>query len=551
MAGAAMAGAGYPGVAYPGAIPGAAMPSGAMPSAAMPGIVPGMVPGMDFAMMGSMPGMAPAPSAADIAEEARKKLQEELDECKQSKEDLIAQVDSLKEGLAAAVRSLDKWEARAEQWAAQVGAHAQQLAEGQQTLDEASRAYHALLAEYEQAWRGWQDERAQLYGRMGEHEYEHEVARRHQSLRDHLASAIMHTAADDEERGDSVHFWQSRKLNWRPLASHEGDYAEGAYAGAGAGVGDRYALPASLPASHAPMNGVQASRIWTAGTSGTTGRRTSGGGGGEQNSFASVPPDSYAQLPWRAAVDRQRSSLGSFPPADSAHGSGFGSPAAPPPGHRFSSSGNMVLAPSPHSPPPPPPPPPPPNPPPPPPPRFNFAASAWEPPPPFATAGTQPPPAPPPPRPPPPAQAAPAPPPPAHPAAPGFRQQIAGAAAQFPGPLSFAASPFAAQPRSSQGGGGASPLQARSAPDQAKGDLERRSPPPAIGGFPLPTLATDPYAAQSAAATEQAERLAERATFAQLLARPAGAKPPPEWMNAGGAAAALGDAPPRAMKSRM
>ena len=42
-------------------------------------------------------------------------------------------------------------------------------------------------------------ERKRLHERVGEHEYEYEVARRHQSLRDHLANAIMHTAADDGE----------------------------------------------------------------------------------------------------------------------------------------------------------------------------------------------------------------------------------------------------------------------------------------------------------------------------------------------------------------
>lgn len=51
--------------------------------------------------------------------------------------------------------------------------------------------------------------------RLARHEAELERARQQQHMRDSLASAIMHTAANDNERGDSVHFWQNRKLRWK------------------------------------------------------------------------------------------------------------------------------------------------------------------------------------------------------------------------------------------------------------------------------------------------------------------------------------------------
>ena len=79
-------------------------------------------------------------------------------------------MEALKDGLTAAVRSIDKWEERAEGWAAADAARVQQLYECDVKLNEAWRACHEVVGQYERAHASWQQERSGLLDRLGEHE---------------------------------------------------------------------------------------------------------------------------------------------------------------------------------------------------------------------------------------------------------------------------------------------------------------------------------------------------------------------------------------------
>ena len=125
----------------------------------------------------------------------------------------------------------------------------------------------------------WEGERKQYVVRLQAHEGELERTRAQQSMRDTLASAIMHTAANDSQRGDSVHFWQSRTLKWRKNPTLQAAMkAEGGVAVVSVGPNGE-PLPPPPPGPPPPGQGP--------------------------DMFADLPPDSFSQLPFRQAAGRQ------------------------------------------------------------------------------------------------------------------------------------------------------------------------------------------------------------------------------------------------------
>ena len=175
----------------------------------------------------------------------------------------------------------------------------------------------------------WEGERKQYVVRLQAHEGELERTRAQQSMRDTLASAIMHTAANDSQRGDSVHFWQSRTLKWRKNPTLQAAMkAEGGVAVVSVGPNGE-PLPPPPPGPPPPGQGP--------------------------DMFADLPPDSFSQLPFRQAAGRQ-------------------TPAYQPQLLRSPSSVTIE-----HPPPPPPPPPPQPV------PQYGYEAANLPPPPPWAS----------------------------------------------------------------------------------------------------------------------------------------------------------------------
>ena len=65
----------------------------------------------------------------------------------------------------------------------------------------------------------WAKERAVLDERLAKLEEALAKREEEQRRRDQLKGAILTTAADEQERNDSVHFWQARRLNWRRPAA--------------------------------------------------------------------------------------------------------------------------------------------------------------------------------------------------------------------------------------------------------------------------------------------------------------------------------------------
>ena len=159
--------------------------------------------------------------------------------------------------LAVAERALAEWETRAKKWSETDALRVKQLQDGRAERQEIRRALvdeherarsawqderealivehrrarseweserAAIVGDFERAQAAWQDEWTTLLARLAQHEEDDERMRTHQTMRLQLASAIIHTATNDNERGDSVHFWQSRKLPWRSSpGSGDGD----------------------------------------------------------------------------------------------------------------------------------------------------------------------------------------------------------------------------------------------------------------------------------------------------------------------------------------
>ena len=163
-----------------------------------------------------------------------------------------------REGLTRAERTIAKWEHKAEHWTESDAQRTRMLQEATEKTQLAEADTSKLSAEYAAATEQWNDERNALRNRLAAHEFELERARSQQALRDNLASAIMHSAVDDGQRSDSVHFWQSRKLKWK--SSVTTDVSDGTPDQPVGGVAIKTATP---------------------------------------DPFAELPPDNFAQLPWR------------------------------------------------------------------------------------------------------------------------------------------------------------------------------------------------------------------------------------------------------------
>jgi hypothetical protein len=216
--------------------------------------------------------------------------------------ELSRQTEALREGLANAERTIDKWERRAEQWAHADAERTKLLQSTERKLEETEGELSALKTEQAQQLQAWHEERTALGTRLAEHEHELERARQQQSMRDSLASAIMHTATNDHERGDSVHFWQSRKLRWKSVVGETEPADERATtAAAEHGEGQQ---------QHQQHQQHQQQRR----------PQTAPEGARAADWRASLPPDNYAQLPWRRAASSD------FHPSPFHFSSGAGQP---------------------------------------------------------------------------------------------------------------------------------------------------------------------------------------------------------------------------------
>ena len=189
---------------------------------------------------------------------ARIEKDEELVKREEEVAELTNQIQALRDGLTRAERTIAKWEHKAEHWTESDAQRTRMLQEATEKTQLAEADTSKLSAEYAAATEQWNDERNALRNRLAAHEFELERARSQQALRDNLASAIMHSAVDDGQRSDSVHFWQSRKLKWK--SSVTTDVSDGTPDQPVGGVAIKTATP---------------------------------------DPFAELPPDNFAQLPWR------------------------------------------------------------------------------------------------------------------------------------------------------------------------------------------------------------------------------------------------------------
>ncbi len=131
------------------------------------------------------------------------KLAEERDAALRARDEALEALEPTK-------RALEALERRQAVWNEQEGARQRELSAARQAVVKA----RAEAAEAAEVAKNSRDEVEALSARLVHLEYEQQRREREERMRGSLASSILGSAASEQQREDSLHFWRSRELPW-------------------------------------------------------------------------------------------------------------------------------------------------------------------------------------------------------------------------------------------------------------------------------------------------------------------------------------------------